>query len=68
MIEFIEYFLPIFACSNLLFALLIGPPFSIIIPIIEVVVSILHAFLPMDEVNNKLYEIPSIEANVETLE
>ena len=43
MIEFIEYFLPIFACSNLLFALLIGGSFSILFPILGVVVSILHA-------------------------
>ena len=63
MIEFIEYFLPIFACSNLLFALLIGGSFSILFPILGVVVSILHAYLPMEKVNEKLYEIAEIEAN-----
>ena len=68
MIEFIEYFLPIFACSNLLFTLLIGGSFNILFPILGVVVSILNAFLPMDKVNEKLYEIAEIEANEETLE
>ena len=63
MIEFIEYFLPIYTGSNLLFALLIGGSFSILFPVIGVVVSILHAFLPMDVVNEKLYEIAEIEAN-----
>ena len=63
MIEFIEYFLPIYSGSNLLFALLIGGSFSILFPILGVVVSILHAYLPMDEVNEKLYEIAEIEAN-----
>jgi len=63
MIEFIEYFLPIFACSNLLFALLIGGSFSILFPILGVVVSILHAYLPMEKVSEKLYEIAEIEAN-----
>jgi len=43
MIEFIEYFLPIYSGSNLLFALLIGGSFSILFPILGVVVSILHA-------------------------
>ena len=43
MIESIEYFLPIYTGSNLLFALLIGGSFSILIPIMGVVVSILHA-------------------------
>ena len=43
MIEFIEYFLPIYSGSNLLFALLIGGTFSIIFPMLGVVVSILHA-------------------------
>ena len=63
MIEFLEYFLPIYSGSNLLFAFLIGGPFSILFPILGVVVSILHAFLPMDQVNEKLYEIAEIEAN-----
>ena len=63
MIEFIEYFLPIYSGSNLLFALLIGGSFNILFPILGVVVSILHAFLPMDKVNEKLYEIAEIEAN-----
>ena len=68
MIEFVEYFLPIFAFSNLLFALLLGGPFSIILSILGVGVSILHAFLPKDKVNQKLYEIEEIEANEETLD
>ena len=63
MIEFVEYFLPIFAFSNLLFALLLGGQFSILLPILGVGVSILHALLPMDKVNEKLYEIAEIEAN-----
>ena len=63
MIEFIEYFLPIFACSNLLFALLIGGSFIVVFPLIGVGVSILHALLPMDRVNEKLYEIPEMGAN-----
>ena len=68
MIEFVEYFLPIFALSNLLFALLLGGSFGILLPLLGVGISILHAFLPMDEVNEKLYEIAEIEANKETLE
>jgi len=68
MIEFVEYFLHIFSFSNLLFALLLGGPFSIILPILGVGVSILHAILPMDKVNEKLYEIKEIEANEETLD
>ena len=63
MIEFIEYFLPIYSGSNLLFALLIGGSFSILFPILGVVVSILHAYLPMEKVSEKLYEIAEIEAN-----
>jgi len=43
MIEFIEYFLPIYSGSSLLFALLIGSSYSILFPILGVVVSILHA-------------------------
>ena len=52
----------------MLFALLLGGPFSIILPILGVGVSILHAILPMDKVNEKLYEIKEIEANEETLD
>ena len=68
MIGFIEIFLPIFSFSNLLFALLLGGSFSILLSVLGVRVSIFHAFLPMDKVNEKLYEIVEIETNQETLD
>jgi len=56
MIEYLEYFLIIFAFSNLISLVLISDDVSYL-PIVGLVIAILHSALPMGELNEKICEV-----------
>ena len=61
MTEMLEYFLPIFSFSNLIFFIIIGlDSGSVNIPkltIASFVLGIVHAFLPMQEFNKWIFNV-----------
>ena len=66
MIEYLEYFLILFAFSNLVFLVLVSDEVPIF-PIVGLIVALLHSALPMGRFNEKVCEVNYIFYNLSFL-
>ncbi len=63
MTEMLEYVLPIYGVSNLWFFIIITEEATPPIAMVVIIISILHALLPMQTLNEKIFKIKESDPN-----